>query len=328
MRGLARGPPPAWLQEAGKYTPLRSLGRAFRRRRRRLPIAVAIALGDPETLEAAITHHVDELSTLCWTVELDASACRLFYPPKVAKTRRVFKAKAGPALERRDTDMVWTEAGTLKERPSAKGISICYGRARLQAPWQGGAVLYGASASARTNSNPGMTCGVFLLYWLRPGYPVSSGAVVHTPCVIHIGDLRAKASKQRSGGELWRTKAARFQPGLLCEPLMTPDELKASRERTIFMWFSAAAPLDIDPSTITSREPPAPDIACATFRDERMAFELVELCSPEVAKMVGDFNKRRGRACFTYATDPSRDALLKKLKKQYASNGNEVTRRP
>jgi hypothetical protein len=70
-----------------------------------------------------------------------------------------------------------------------------------------------------------------------------------------------------------------------------------------------------------SGEPPEPDIACSTFAGERLAFELAELCTPEVAKAVGDDSKRGGGVSFMRTTDPSRDVLLKKLVKRYASAG-------
>jgi hypothetical protein len=101
-------------------------------------------------------------------------------------------------------------------------------------------------------------------------------------------------------------------------------DLKAARERVIFTRFAQAARPDIDQATIESREPPEPDIACATLGGERLAFEMAELCPPEVAKAVGDDIKRGGGVSFVPTADPTRSVLLKKLRKHYPSR----TRRP
>ena len=101
-------------------------------------------------------------------------------------------------------------------------------------------------------------------------------------------------------------------------PNLNSEKLKAHRERAIFARFAFAAGLDIDSETIESRRPPAPDISCATAFGERVAFELAELCSPDIAKAVGHDLKRGGGATFTWTADPTRTVLLKKLRKIYA----------
>ena len=68
----------------------------------------------------------------------------------------------------------------------------------------------------------------------------------------------------------------------------TAEDLKAERERAIFARFASLARPDIDLATVQSCRPRAPDIACSTASGERLAFELAELCPPEVAKAVGD----------------------------------------
>lgn len=95
------------------------------------------------------------------------------------------------------------------------------------------------------------------------------------------------------------------------------EEKKASLERNIFERFASAAHLDVDLATVQSCRPPAPDIACLTVSGERLAFELVELCSPEIAKAVGDDLKAGGGATFVPSADPTRRVLLKKLCKDY-----------
>jgi hypothetical protein len=104
-------------------------------------------------------------------------------------------------------------------------------------------------------------------------------------------------------------------------PATSPADLKASRERAVFARFPLAARPDIDLGTIESRDTPEPDIACATFAGEGLAFELAEFCSPEIAKAVGDDLKRGGGVTFMWTADPIPRVLLKKLGKCYASAG-------
>jgi hypothetical protein len=51
-----------------------------------------------------------------------------------------------------------------------------------------------------------------------------------------------------------------------------PCRAQAERERAIFTRFAQGGRPDIDLATIESREPPEPDIACATLDGERVAF--------------------------------------------------------
>jgi hypothetical protein len=98
----------------------------------------------------------------------------------------------------------------------------------------------------------------------------------------------------------------------------TAEVLKADRERAIFGRFVSAARPDIDLATVQSCRPPAPDIACSTSTGERLAFELAELCPPEVAKTVGDDLKAGGGATAVWTADPTPYVLLKKLRNSYA----------
>ena len=76
-------------------------------------------------------------------------------------------------------------------------------------------------------------------------------------------------------------------------------------------------------ATVQSCRPRAPDIACSTSTGERLAFELLELCPPEVANPVGDalkagIGKASVRATAVWTADPTRRDLLKKLRNSYA----------
>jgi hypothetical protein len=109
----------------------------------------------------------------------------------------------------------------------------------------------------------------------------------------------------------------KVEEGMTSSRAPTAEDLKAKRERTIFARFSSAARPDMDLATVQSCRPRAPDIACSTASGERLAFELAELCPPEVAKAVGDDLKAGGGATFTWTTDPTRRVLLKKLRACY-----------
>ena len=98
----------------------------------------------------------------------------------------------------------------------------------------------------------------------------------------------------------------------------TAEVLKAERERTHFARFASAERPDIDLESIESCRPPAPDIACSTSTGERLAFELVELCPPEIAKAVGDDLKAGGGVSVVWPADPTERVLLKKLRNNYA----------
>jgi hypothetical protein len=113
---------------------------------------------------------------------------------------------------------------------------------------------------------------------------------------------------------------------------MKPNRpLKPDRERAIFARFASVARPDIDLATVQSCQPPAPDITCSTATGERLAFELVELCPPELAKVEGDalkVAKAKGdalkatiSATAVLTADPTHRDLLKKLRKSYASDG-------
>src|SRR5664280_1879534 len=99
--------------------------------------------------------------------------------------------------------------------------------------------------------------------------------------------------------------------------ILRPKEDKAERERKIFARYALAARSDIDPATIESREPPEPDIRCSTTDGTPLAFELVELCPEEVAKMVAGDVKRGGGVSFVWPGDPTRRILKEKLAKMY-----------
>lgn len=64
---------------------------------------------------------------------------------------------------------------------------------------------------------------------------------------------------------------------------------KSEAEVEVFREFVIRSKLPIDLDSIEKRYPPEPDILCRHVTDGAIAFELVELCDPDVAKT---FNRR------------------------------------
>jgi hypothetical protein len=62
---------------------------------------------------------------------------------------------------------------------------------------------------------------------------------------------------------------------------------KAEHEVKVFKEFVAKSGLPIDAATIESREPDEPDIRRVHDTEGPIAFELVQLTSPEIAKNLG-----------------------------------------
>ena len=95
---------------------------------------------------------------------------------------------------------------------------------------------------------------------------------------------------------------------------------KAAREIRVFREFVERSGLPIDPTTVQNRPPPEPDIRCVVAGEGPVAFELVELCNPELAKDIGDQIKRGTSAKFLMLDDPSPAALRRKLSNVYLTD--------
>ena len=95
---------------------------------------------------------------------------------------------------------------------------------------------------------------------------------------------------------------------------------KAAREIRVFREFVERSGLPIDPTTVQNRPPPEPDIRCVVAGEGSVAFELVELCNPDLAKDIGDQTKRGTRAKFLMLDDPGPAALRRKLSNVYPTD--------
>jgi hypothetical protein len=95
---------------------------------------------------------------------------------------------------------------------------------------------------------------------------------------------------------------------------------KAEHEVKVFEEFVAKSGLPIDAATIESREPDEPDIRCVHDTEGPIALELVQLTSPEIAKNVGDQNKRGAKPEFNWTGDPTEGAIRGKIAKEYVTD--------
>jgi hypothetical protein len=97
------------------------------------------------------------------------------------------------------------------------------------------------------------------------------------------------------------------------------ESSKRDRERRIFIEFIEKAQLSVDVETIESRCPPEPDILCWDKAQGFVAFELVELFEPQIAKALTKAAKA-DHSPIMWCSDPTRSILLSKLGKFYATN--------
>jgi hypothetical protein len=99
---------------------------------------------------------------------------------------------------------------------------------------------------------------------------------------------------------------------------MNAEVDKAAKERRVFQTFIAESGLPISQRCVESRLPPEPDILCCHRDEGQIAFELVEICDPAIAR------KTRGRITggveYIRGSDPTRRILNDKFRKRYTAN--------
>lgn len=96
---------------------------------------------------------------------------------------------------------------------------------------------------------------------------------------------------------------------------MRSEQDKGDLEVKIFKEFLERSKLPIDPASVEKRLPNEPDILCTHTHEGRLAFELAELCSPEIAKAMSEANEKHVQV-FSVA-DPSLRIVRKKLRNNY-----------
>lgn len=93
------------------------------------------------------------------------------------------------------------------------------------------------------------------------------------------------------------------------------EATKGLEEVDVFRLFVARSGAPIDPLSVEKRNPPEPDLLCRHATDGLVAFELANLCDPEIARVIAAGPKARSDAFST--SDPSAEVVRKKLKKTY-----------
>jgi len=98
---------------------------------------------------------------------------------------------------------------------------------------------------------------------------------------------------------------------------MRSEATKGLEEAEVLSRFIERSGLQIDPKSIQKRNPPEPDLVCEHAAEGSVAFELVNLCDPELAKVVAAGPNARTDAFST--SDPSARIVKNKLAKTYNS---------
>ena len=96
---------------------------------------------------------------------------------------------------------------------------------------------------------------------------------------------------------------------------MRTEHDKASIELAVFRDFVRIAALPVDSDSVEKRSPPEPDVLCRIEGLGQVAFELVELCDPNLARVFADPLKPSHE--YVRTSDPSAGILRKKLRRAY-----------
>lgn len=98
---------------------------------------------------------------------------------------------------------------------------------------------------------------------------------------------------------------------------MANESEKAKNEREAFQVFAERLGLRHEWLSIESRKPDEPDLLCVHVNNGPIAFELVRICDPNIAKVIAAGPKARQEAFST--ADPSERIVREKLKKTYVT---------
>jgi hypothetical protein len=95
---------------------------------------------------------------------------------------------------------------------------------------------------------------------------------------------------------------------------MRTEQDKGDVEVKIFLEFLERSKLPIDPASVQKRPLGEPDILCTHTQEGYVAFELAELCSPEIAKAKSEANEKPIQVF--WVADPSLRIVRKKLPRE------------
>lgn len=98
---------------------------------------------------------------------------------------------------------------------------------------------------------------------------------------------------------------------------MTNNDLKKKEHErlTLKKFIEARDQTDVE-CHIENRNPPEPDILYSSLDGKSVAFELVEVCAPEIARAISH-DARNSSCSYTRSEDPSKKKLKDKLSKIY-----------
>lgn len=97
---------------------------------------------------------------------------------------------------------------------------------------------------------------------------------------------------------------------------MGTEQDKAGVELAVFREFISKAGIDIDSESVCKPgTQSAPDIFCTLSSGEQVAYELVEICSPDIAATLSKL--RKGGIAGLATFDPTEKILRQKLHKTY-----------
>ena len=96
---------------------------------------------------------------------------------------------------------------------------------------------------------------------------------------------------------------------------MASELAKGKIEVAVFLRFLEASHLLIDRNSVEKRSPPEPDILCTHQSEGAVAFELVEMCDPQLARSIATASDG-----YLRTSDPSANIISKKLRKKYETD--------
>ncbi len=97
---------------------------------------------------------------------------------------------------------------------------------------------------------------------------------------------------------------------------MGTEEQKAEVELAVFREFISKAGISVDPDSVSKPGTQSePDIFCTLSSGEQVAYELVEICSSDIAATL--FKLRDGGSKSLVTSDPTEKTLRQKLHKTY-----------
>jgi hypothetical protein len=99
---------------------------------------------------------------------------------------------------------------------------------------------------------------------------------------------------------------------------MATEQDKGDHEILIFTNFVKAAALPIDLASVVKRLPPEPDLRCTHHDEGPVAFELVEICDPNLAEVFASPAEKI--PVYLRTSDPSAGIIRKKLRRQYQTD--------